>query len=1523
MWWKKKDKPTIEEQYFKDVKKGVDKYISRNKKSLSNRLDALLIEKAEEQNVKISLKKRLVVPYRFLLAFGSGMFMLAAVFVTLWVLQPQLYLPLIRLFAKPQNVQVNMKGVVFAERGIDANTKEIRLVSDKPLDEKFVASSVNIVPKVEAEVTLSQDKREIIIKPKEELKAGTVYNVTIKSGLVFTDGTYLASDQSWVVPVKHDFSVLSIVPAQKASYDTSIVITLSTEDVDIEELKQKVRFTPDIPGTFEKKGAVATFTPAKSLMPGLVYSVTVPQTLQNKEGTRIKEAKSTQFTIENLATIEGKKVEYSGPSVAFANEFKNIAQNGTVNVSANGTSNIKLEAFPIDEQKLLEVFNAKAKGELINWNNIIADQKAEVLVSNFTINKTAEVSVSTLANGRYILKVSSVTDAFYHNFMVISKSSTGLYIIRTATEVDVWSYDLQSEKQKPNVDLVLYECTSAGCSNSVSGKTQENGFASLKKSVDSGFVVARSGSDVSFWIVNNLFSHTIEKSISTNIFIQDFFSATTFEPGETVSYAFIIKERSGETLVPAKDHKFTMYVCGKEAVDNAKFETCLVSRRLNLDETGVAKGSFTTWSNNEDMYVVVVEQKDSGKEEVLKTIRLMSKQISSQVVQVYTDKSSYSATEKVQVTGILTDSFGRLRANDTLSVETYFVNTENQLPVMQQFVRTDGNGSFKYSATIPKNVTTPSATFVVRATHLSDKESAQVAVSVKNSTFDVYAEQNGKTVKTAYVNDPVTVRINRLIDSDTETQITYTVSRRYLAQREVVIRGKKEMVTESKTEAVGTPKTLKLTNEGQLFELKELKVGDYIVTVTENGVTNNYEAFTVPQISTGTNNKIDYFGFNTSHASVGEKVPLLLIGNFPVKDKKLLLVTKTGELKTWEYIDAKQEKREFTVTRDMVGGVEVCVVFPDKIANVQSECSYLAVNELDKKTVVEVKPGKQIFKPGENVTIPVTTTNKDGKPVVAKLIAKGTTINNEESDLFDEFYNPHAFSNEAFQEGPIFWNDTTQTSNDGQGNISFKIPATLSGQQLFYIEVLAVSSQGHIGSAVVPIQLDPSPYTKVYFVNGKAQVRTFNPSNKAIEAVLNATCLECLEKPVLTSLSIPAFGSQLVEIPVNRVGAATMKLEVKQGDAVLFAAENVIPAQVNNLTENVRLVKLVNAENTLEFTLPENIEADKKSVSLVLTRYPFIPSVIQNGESEQTVNTLFDSGIATAYLINKPELDPAGGRNEEIGQQLTEILHNIQTKQNVNGSFSDSPANIKAIEQVKAALFYQKLNAISYKTESYQNNLSRFIVFLTSQLEDSAVSSQNKVMYLYALSLLQKDTASYYTVRMREDFIANKQLLNTNGVIYLTGAFTEVNATADIRNMIATVKSDSKLIENTTIFEKALILSILKQHNIILSEDKGITEDLEKWFFTQKFSVNTFDISAGAKLYDSFDYSDIGTLDKGTIKVTVNEKDFADISFDSRNQTVKIPSDKLNNGKNTVKISFAPNKTVFLFILESYITEDN
>lgn len=1524
MWWKKKDKPTIEEQYFKDVKKGVNKYILRNKKSLSNRLDALLIEKAEEQNIKVSLKKRFVAPYRLMLAFSSSMFMIVAIFISLWILQPQLYLPLIRLFAKPQNVQVSMKGVVFAERGIDANTKEIRLVSDKQLDEKFVASSVNIVPKVDAEVTLSQDKKEIIIKPKEELKAGTVYNVTIKSGLVFTDGTYLASDQSWVVPVKHDFSVLNIVPAQKATYDTSIVITLSSEDVEIEELKQKIEFIPKIQGTFEKKGAVVTFTPSKALMPGLVYSVTVPETIQNKEGSKIKEAKSSQFIVENSTNIEGNKVEYTGPSIAFTDEFMNISQNGTVNITTNAVSSIKLEAFSIDEQKLLELFNAKAKGELINWNAVISGQKEKIIISSTNVNKTAILPITNLPNGIFILKATSISDPFYHNFMVISKSNTGLYIIRTATEVDVWSYDLESEKQKVGVDLVLYECTTTGCTNSINAKTQDNGFASLKKSVDSGFIVAKSGNDTSFWIVNNLFSQITKKSTSTNIFIQEILSETSFEPGDTISYAFVIKERENESLMPAKDRKFTMYVCNKEAINSGKYETCLISRRLNLDDGGLVKGNFTAWNSNEDIYLVVVEQKDSGKEEVLKTIHLLSKQISSSQVQIFTDKGNYLSSEKVQVSGIITDSFGRLRANETVSIETYFIDSESKLPVTQQFVRTDGNGSFKYSANLPKNITTSSAIFVVQATYLTDKVSSQVAVTVQTSALNVYAEQSGKVVKTAYVNDPITVRINRFKESESESQITYSVSRRYISQKEVTVKGKKEIVTQSQTEVISPPKTLKLTNEGQLFELKDLQVGDYIVTVSEGGITNNYEAFTVPQISTGIENKINYFGFNTSQASVGEKVPLLLVGNFPVKDKKLLLVTKTGELKTWEYIDAKQQKREFAITRDMVGGVEVCVVFPDKSGSgVRSECSYLAVNEIDKKAIVQPKLAKSSYKPGESVTIPVTILNKDGRPVVAKIIAKGNVINNQELSIFDEFYNPKGFSNKSVQENSVFWNDTSQTSNDGQGNVSFRIPAKISGQQSFYIEIVAISQQGHIGSVIVPITVDPTPYTEVYFVNGKAQVRTFNPGNTTFTAVLNVTCTECLEKPVLSSLSIAAFGSQLVEIPVNRVGEASMKLEIKQADLVVFASENKIPTQVNNLTENIRLLKLVNAENTLEFNLPENIEADKKSVSLTLTRYPFIPSVLRISESQETINILLNNGITTSYLIHKPELNPEGGRDGEIAQRLTELLYKIQNKQNINGSFSDSPTNIHATDQIKAAILYKKLNDISFANEKYQDNLNRFIVYLTSQLEDSSVSSQNKAMYLYALSLLQKDTASYYTVQMRESSNSNKQFLSTSGAIYLAGAFAEVNATADIRNQIELIKSDVKFIENTSVFEKALLLSILKQHNIILSEEKNVTESIEKWFLTQKFNVDTFDIGTGAKLYDSFDYSDVGTLEKGTVKVTVNGKEIGDISFDSDNYTVKIPADRLNNGKNDLKISFQPNKTLFLIMVESYITENN
>ena len=131
MWFQRKQK-TSEEAYFDKISGLVEKKALSNKQKVGARLDALLAEKAKTAGIKLPSQNGIHFRNGLALMLAFSMFMVFA--LSVWVVRPDLYLPLIRLLAKPTVASVQLQGVTFTDQGVPAATKEIRLVTEKPVN---------------------------------------------------------------------------------------------------------------------------------------------------------------------------------------------------------------------------------------------------------------------------------------------------------------------------------------------------------------------------------------------------------------------------------------------------------------------------------------------------------------------------------------------------------------------------------------------------------------------------------------------------------------------------------------------------------------------------------------------------------------------------------------------------------------------------------------------------------------------------------------------------------------------------------------------------------------------------------------------------------------------------------------------------------------------------------------------------------------------------------------------------------------------------------------------------------------------------------------------------------------------------------------------------------------------------------------------------------------------------------------------------------------------------------------------
>ncbi len=160
-----------------------------------------------------------------------------------------------------------------------SNKEPLILTFESPLKEDSLNGKININPQVEGDISLSEDKKQVIFKPKSEFTKNTEYTVTIGKGITNTMGGYIEEDINIAFKTPGYVKLSSSSPwngAKDINIATKSISLTFDQPVNKESVEKLWSISPSINGSFSWKDNTVYYTLEGNLGYGTKYTVTLP-----------------------------------------------------------------------------------------------------------------------------------------------------------------------------------------------------------------------------------------------------------------------------------------------------------------------------------------------------------------------------------------------------------------------------------------------------------------------------------------------------------------------------------------------------------------------------------------------------------------------------------------------------------------------------------------------------------------------------------------------------------------------------------------------------------------------------------------------------------------------------------------------------------------------------------------------------------------------------------------------------------------------------------------------------------------------------------------------------------------------------------------------------------------------------------------------------------------------------------------------------------------------------------------------
>lgn len=421
--------------------------------------------------------------------------------------------------------------------------------------------------------------------------------------------------------------------------------------------------------------------------------------------------------------------------------------------------------------------------------------------------------------------------------------------------------------------------------------------------------------------------------------------------------------------------------------------------------------------------------------------------------------------------------------------------------------------------------------------------------------------------------------------------------------------------------------------------------------------------------NTEDSNRLDIVPEKTSF-KVGDRARFLIKNPFPGV-RALVTVERYGIMKRWfQKLESSTPIVEVPVTADMIPGFYFSVVVSsprvDKpldenqvdLGKPTMRMGYARIDVVDpaKELKISVKPEKQEYRPGDDVTVDITVASKNKKQptevavavldeAVFDLIRSGTDYFDPYKGFYElesldvrnfnalvQLVGRRAYQKKGANSGGdggadlaarslfkfvSYWNPSLTPDDNGHAQIKFKAPDNLTGWRVL---AMAVTKRDEMGlgygnykvnrpteiQSALPNQLTVGDHFEAAFT-----VMNRTDKERTIEVNIRADGAIAATAPTVSRVTAKPFDRQIVRVPLDANAVGTINFVAEAGDAIDKDKVKVnIPVHpVVSTVTAATYGSTVEAKASEQYSIPTDVAPGSAKVSVLLS-----PSVITAAE---------------------------------------------------------------------------------------------------------------------------------------------------------------------------------------------------------------------------------------------------------------------------------------------------------------------
>ena len=187
-----------------------------------------------------------------------------------------------------------------------SNSEPLIVTFESPLKEDTLDGKLSVSPTIDGDISLSEDKTQIIFKPKTSFSKNTEYTFTIGKGVENQLGGYIEQDIPITFKTPGYPKLTGASPwngAKDISVSTKTISLTFDQPVNKDSVQNAFQISPSVNGTFSWNGNTLYYALSSPLSYGTVYTISLPAGIKTLYGYDSNSTISTSFTTKQETVL--------------------------------------------------------------------------------------------------------------------------------------------------------------------------------------------------------------------------------------------------------------------------------------------------------------------------------------------------------------------------------------------------------------------------------------------------------------------------------------------------------------------------------------------------------------------------------------------------------------------------------------------------------------------------------------------------------------------------------------------------------------------------------------------------------------------------------------------------------------------------------------------------------------------------------------------------------------------------------------------------------------------------------------------------------------------------------------------------------------------------------------------------------------------------------------------------------------------------------------------------------------------